>query len=136
MGDLGLIPGLGRSPGGGHGNPLQCSCLETPQGQRSLVHYTWGHKELDMTKRSTAQIWSWTFRIGGKCQETFCMDQMSHGPFGKDPMCANLLTCKAISGTFGILTLAINMHTPWYGFLLDPLVYFLFLEKLGVPWPF
>jgi len=27
-GDLGLIPGLGRSPGGGHGNPLQYSCLE------------------------------------------------------------------------------------------------------------
>ena len=29
-GDMGSIPGLGRSPGGGHGNPLQCSCLETP----------------------------------------------------------------------------------------------------------
>ena len=27
-GDPGLIPGLGRSPGGGHGNPLQYSCLE------------------------------------------------------------------------------------------------------------
>ena len=29
--DLGLIPGLGRSPGGGHGNPLQYSCLEIPR---------------------------------------------------------------------------------------------------------
>ena len=29
-GDLGLIRGLGRSPGGGHGNPLQYSCLENP----------------------------------------------------------------------------------------------------------
>ena len=29
-GDVGLIPGLGRSPGGGHGNPLQYSCLESP----------------------------------------------------------------------------------------------------------
>ena len=29
-GDLGLIPGLGRYPGGGHGNPLQYSCLENP----------------------------------------------------------------------------------------------------------
>ena len=28
--DAGLIPGSGRSPGGGHGNPLQCSCLENP----------------------------------------------------------------------------------------------------------
>ena len=29
-GDLGSIPGLGRSPGGRHGNPLQYSCLENP----------------------------------------------------------------------------------------------------------
>ena len=29
-GDLGLIPRLGRSPGEGNGNPLQCSCLENP----------------------------------------------------------------------------------------------------------
>ena len=38
-GDLGLIPGSGRSPGGGHGNPLQYSCLENPHGQRRLVGY-------------------------------------------------------------------------------------------------
>ena len=44
-GDLGSIPGLGRSPGGGHGNPLQYSCLEHPHGQRSLVGYSpWGHR--------------------------------------------------------------------------------------------
>jgi len=30
MGDMGLIPGLGRFPGGRHGNPLQYSCLENP----------------------------------------------------------------------------------------------------------
>ena len=30
IGDAGLIPGLGRSPGGGHGNPLQYSSLENP----------------------------------------------------------------------------------------------------------
>ena len=29
-GDVSLIPGFGRSPGGGHGNPLQYSCLEKP----------------------------------------------------------------------------------------------------------
>ena len=28
--DVCSIPGLGRSPGGGNGNPLQCSCLENP----------------------------------------------------------------------------------------------------------
>ena len=43
VGDLGSIPGLGRSPGGGHGNPLQYSCLENPHGQRGLVGYSpWG----------------------------------------------------------------------------------------------
>ena len=35
--DIGSIPGLGRSPGGGHGNPFQYSCLANPHGQRSLV---------------------------------------------------------------------------------------------------
>ena len=34
-----LISVLGRSPGGGHGNPLQYFCLETPHGQRNLAYY-------------------------------------------------------------------------------------------------
>ena len=38
-GDLGSIPGLGRSPGGENGNPIQYSCLENPHGQRSLAVY-------------------------------------------------------------------------------------------------
>ena len=38
--DQGSIPGLGRSSGGGHGNPLKYSCLENPHGQRrSLAGY-------------------------------------------------------------------------------------------------
>ena len=37
--DTGSIHGLGRSSGGGHGNPLQYSCLENPHGQRSLAVY-------------------------------------------------------------------------------------------------
>ena len=50
-GDLGSIAGLGRSPGGGHGNPLQYSCLENPRGQRSLGGYSpWGRKESDTTE--------------------------------------------------------------------------------------
>ena len=47
--ELGSIPGLGRSPGEGNGNPLQYSCLEKSHGQRSLVGYSpWGRKESDM----------------------------------------------------------------------------------------
>jgi len=38
--DASVIPGWGRSPGGGHGNPLQHTCLENPHGQRSLVGYS------------------------------------------------------------------------------------------------
>ena len=50
-GALGSIPGLGRSPGGGHGNPLQYSCPENPYGQRSLAGYSpWAHKVSDMTE--------------------------------------------------------------------------------------
>ena len=49
--DLGSIPGLGRPPGGGHGNPLQYSCLENPHGQRSLAGYSpWGHRQSDATE--------------------------------------------------------------------------------------
>ena len=39
--DMGSIPGSGRSPGGGHGNPLQYSCLENPMDRgtwRATVH--------------------------------------------------------------------------------------------------
>ena len=50
-GDLGLIPGFGRSPGGGPGKPLQYSCLENPHGQRRLLGYSpWGHKVSEMTE--------------------------------------------------------------------------------------
>ena len=40
-GDAGLIPGVGRSPGDGNGNPLQCCCLENPMDRgawRATVH--------------------------------------------------------------------------------------------------
>ena len=36
VGDLGSLPGLGRSPGGGHDNPLQYSCLENPVDRGAL----------------------------------------------------------------------------------------------------
>ena len=51
-GDLSSISGLGRSPGGGHGHPLQYSCLENPHGQRSVAGYgPEGQKESDTTKQ-------------------------------------------------------------------------------------
>ena len=51
-GDLASIPGSGRSPGGGHSNPIQYSYLENSKGQRSLAGYSaWSRNE----RLSTAQ---------------------------------------------------------------------------------
>ena len=50
-GEAGSIPGSGRSPGEGNGNPLQCTLPGKSHGQRSLAGYSpWGHKELDTTE--------------------------------------------------------------------------------------
>ena len=49
--DLGLISGLGRFPGGEHGNPFWYSCLENLHGQRRLAGYSpWGCKEFGKTE--------------------------------------------------------------------------------------
>ena len=50
-GDLGLIPGLGRSPGGGHGNPLQYSGLENPHGRGAWWAIVHGVAESDTTEQ-------------------------------------------------------------------------------------
>ena len=49
--DMGLIPGLGRSTGGGHGNPLQYSCLENSmdRGARQATGACAGYRSLCMT---------------------------------------------------------------------------------------
>ena len=74
MGDLDSSPGLGRHPGGGHGNPLQCFCLENPHGQRSLAGYSrCGTKESDTTEwLSTHTIkreipLDWWYSSKGRC---------------------------------------------------------------------
>ena len=50
VGDLGLIPGSGRSPGEGHGNPLQYSCLENPMDRGAWQDSLWGSIESDTTE--------------------------------------------------------------------------------------
>ena len=51
-GDAVSIPGLGRSPGGGHGNPVQYSCLENPmdRGAWQATVHSMGRKESDTTE--------------------------------------------------------------------------------------
>ena len=50
--DTSTIPELGRCPGGGHGSPLQHSCLENPKerGASRVGYSLWGCKELDLTE--------------------------------------------------------------------------------------
>ena len=61
--ELGSIPGSGRPPGVGNGNPLQYSCLEKSHGERSLAGYNpWGHKVTDTTKWLSTHIQVW--RLG------------------------------------------------------------------------
>ena len=49
-GDKGLIPGSGRAPGEGNGNPLQYSFLENPMDRGAWQAAVQGHKELDMAE--------------------------------------------------------------------------------------
>ena len=50
VGDLGLILGLGRSPGGAHGNPLHYSCLENPTDRGDWQATVHGVAESDTTE--------------------------------------------------------------------------------------
>ena len=62
-GDVGWIPELRSSPGGGHGNPIQYSCLDNPHEQRSLVGCSpWGHKKSDTTERPSTAFHMHTVR--------------------------------------------------------------------------
>ena len=54
VGDTGLIPGSGRSPGGGNGNPLQHSCLENPMDRGACWAIVQSPKELDVTECTNA----------------------------------------------------------------------------------
>ena len=63
----GSIPGLERSPGGQHGNPLQDSCLENPMNRgdwRATVHR--GHKEMDMTEQLEQGITTHSSILAGR----------------------------------------------------------------------
>ena len=57
--DVGSVPGLGRALGGGHGNPLQYSCLENPMDrERTLAGWSpWGHKESWQTEQLNIHIY-------------------------------------------------------------------------------
>ena len=54
-GDVGSIPGSGRSPGLGNGTPLQYSCLENSMDRGAWWASPWGHRELDITEHTLSR---------------------------------------------------------------------------------
>ena len=111
-GDLVLIPRLGRSPGGGHDNPLQYLCLENSYGQRSLVAYSpWCHKSCTRLERlstnSFRPLWYlYTktrsyYRIAWSLQrqifqQSYNLKLYRHRPQGH----SNLLQSRSITSTY------------------------------------
>ena len=91
VGVLGSVLGLGRSPGGGHGNRLQYSCLENPHGLRSLVGYSpWGCRELDTTEATKhtqyytvywLNLGMWNYQYRGLAVKLYT-DVLLHGGSG------------------------------------------------------
>ena len=69
-GDLGSVPGLGRSPGGGNGNPPPVFLLGKSNGQRRLVSYSpQGCKELDGTHSGREAHWySFSTRLSSQLE--------------------------------------------------------------------
>ena len=66
-GDAGSVPGLGRSPAGGNGNPLQYSCLGNPMARRAWQATVQGVESVTGRKARGFQ----TEEIGCKCQTFF-----------------------------------------------------------------
>ena len=79
VGGLGSIPGLGRSPGGGQGNPLQYSCLENSM-DRNLVGYSpGGCKESDTTERLNTAHACWKHKVlSGLLEWVFKTKTLNH----------------------------------------------------------
>ena len=68
VGDLGLIPGLGRRPGEGNGNPLPVFLPGEFHGQGSLMGYSsWGHKESDTAEPLTLSRFMCNRQLVGSC---------------------------------------------------------------------
>ena len=113
VGDMGSIPGSGRSPGEGNGNPLQYSCPEKSHGQRSLVGYSpWDGKELDMTE----QLHSLTHRTSWLGVSHLSAGQSGHVLISvteeKEQEGKNISAIAGFAFTIAFLTKASHMTEP------------------------
>jgi len=89
-GNLGSVPGLGRSPGRGNGSPIQYSCLENPHGQRNLAGCSlWSRKESDTTE--------WLSTHTHKHRKWYSKISASHWPYPALSIWNGLLEQKEIN---------------------------------------
>ena len=87
--DEGSIPGLGRSPGGKHGNPLQCSCLENPLGRGAW----WA------TVHAGAKSWTWLKLLSTHvtlCHEPLLVTMESTSSHQQGPTPPTMLCCGKV----------------------------------------
>ena len=114
--DLGLIPGLGRSPGGGHGNPLQYSGLENPHGQESVGYSLWGcrvgHDWLSSAHtalRTRLSDWAQHTQhlVCTCCQKCFLLNFKLRIFFTQSP------ACRFLSLSSSIHLSSLLSRTPW-----------------------
>ena len=94
-GDLGLILGLGRSPGEGNGNPLQYYCLENPMdsGAWQATCSPWGCKESDTISDFASSLPC----LGLSCPDGFCgisFTAVWHQASSSTSLCLNFFTCE------------------------------------------
>ena len=93
-GDIGLIPGSGRSPGEGNGNPLQYSCLENPMDRGTWWQRSaWGCKESDTTEQLGMQL----FSLPRAWVQSLVREPRSHNYWActastREPKCYNIQT--------------------------------------------
>ena len=104
-----MIPGWGRSPKAGHGNPVQYSCLENPHEQRSLVGYNpWGPKESDAIESLSTYLehvnFSGSFRFEFYRVNSFCL---------KEPLW--LLWCQFLRTVFNRVSIPGSGRSPGEG---------------------
>ena len=110
--DAGSTPGLARSPGGGHGNPLQYSCLGNPMDRGSwpaIVHRVAMSqtrlKRLSMHRGSLASLWAETVTLGVQGVVSWDLLPLPHLWFWAPPsgvghwsFCFHLLSSRGCSG--------------------------------------
>ena len=126
-GDPGSIPGSGRCPGEGNGNPLQCSCLENPMDGGAWLWSTdyspWGRKELDTTERLHFTLYgceNWTIKKA-ECRrinafELWCWRRLLRVPWTARRSNQSIL--KEISPGCSLEGLMLKLNLQYFGHLM------------------